>query len=251
MNRLKQYFQQFFKNLRKGLLDIDKRIFLIAVHDLAFWAVSLFCYLGWTRLIAWQDAKVQFNPPSFDVTNEAMVNVAVQSMTNFLIIALISAIALFVVFALVYSLFQGLVWSTVLRKRFSWTYFKRFSLLNLCWFFAWTLLLVALALALKPGVGTFVILVVFGLMVHFTLVLAVDFTRTQKVRQALSTTISRGWRIHRFVIPYLLIILAYIVVMQFGWIFKILPAYGLDTVFFVIVSLMYFASARIYFAKLI
>lgn len=186
----------------KSFRLIGKRYVLIAFYDMVclgffFFAVPL--------LARWFTQRIG------SVTSMAgIVSVIVVLAAYFAAVTLVLLVA--------YTIFKGLVWLTILNKNPAALYFKRFFLLNLCW---WLILLVPFAVLLfgvKPDYLLYSIAVFAVLYIHVTSVMHFVFTRNLRLGNALRQGFVLAFgRFRDFLLPYSFMVLVYFVLLQVFW----------------------------------
>jgi hypothetical protein len=251
------YFVRFWRTLARSAKQIDRRIFLSAFHDLLFYVCTFFSVLVWGHLLKMRSAYLQFNPNNLDVTNKALVSLTVDSVRSLLIFFLVSLALFFVVFVFIYSFFKGLAWLAVKNKPLSWEFLRRFSILNTLWFLCWLAILIAVAFIFRPTAGLFFLVIILVLALHLSVVLAVEFVQTAEIMISVKKAFVLGFaKIHHFILPYLIVIVGYVAVIQIAWVAKLLHlTVNLEDyvggAIVIIVSLLYFACVRVYVINLV
>lgn len=245
------YLKNFWHNLKRSVLSIDKKIFVSGFHDLLFYLTSYFTVMIWSYLASRQASVMELNPLTFDFTNNATMQVAVDSLTHLLIFIFVSIAAFFVIAVLLFSFFKSLCWLVFTKKPLSLRFYRKFALLNLLWFSAWFALLFVISLTVMPTPALILMLILIALMIHFTIVLISQFVKYIEIAKSLRKTFAIGIKIHHFILPYLVIALGYLLVIQ---VLRILEIFKMsETTFkfvfmsaFAVISVLYFACARLY-----
>ena len=151
---------------------------------------------------------------------------------------------------LAYTIFKGLIWLALLNKKPSAKYFKKFFLLNLCW---WIILFIPFIIVLFGMKQEYLIfaLIVFAVgYVHMTSVMHFAFTREPRIGSSLKKAFVIGWgNIKDFLVPYSLIIALYFVLLQVFWIVPKEP----NTILFasLLFTVFFLAWYRIYLAQIL
>ncbi len=246
-NYYKDQWQIFLNSLK-----LKKNILYVILLDLlcicATFVLSLFYSLATSKIAA--------SLQNLDLANIAAMGAEgleqYAALKGAMYLFLIYSAILFILILLAYSLFQGLIWNTVLKKRFTWKYFGKFSLLNLIWVLAWLIISILLLFILKDAVIILVILtyVLLFVMFYLTTILYVMFTKKRKMWQSIKDTFNIGKRVHLFILPYLLVLGLFIVLNLVLIIFSLLPQ-QIYMFINLIILLAFFAWFRFYISDVI
>lgn len=209
----------------------EKRFFLIALFDAFSWfGLFFFTYLLGNML----KKQLVFLVPS----PELLLKVMVMVFAYFL--------ALIIVSIIIYSVFKGLIWLTILNHKASWSFFKKFSLLNLLWIIIW-LVPFALLAALKQELIAYGIGLVIIAYVHFTTLTHYYFIKSNKIFASIKKAFST--KIKRFLLPYSYLAVVYFILLQVFW---VVPRQMNYITFVSVIMLVFFmAFYRLYISRLL
>ncbi len=222
--RFKNYFKKEWKEFLASFKLKTKFIYVILLDVLCITAtfiLGLIYSLLLNNLITPLDGLDLTNLATMGAEGLQQYILLKNTMYGFLIYT-----ALLLIFVLiVYSLFQGLIWNLILKKKFTLKYLGKFSLLNLIWVLFWLIIALVLLIILKKIIIVWVILVYILLLIIFylTSILYVVFTEKIKIWQAIKDTFNIGKRIHLFIMPYLLVLGLFIVLNLILLVFSLLP----------------------------
>jgi hypothetical protein len=247
------YFKCLYKEFTNSLKDAKKVVLIVALYDLLFY---VFLYLGSKLIAIMTNRQLEKIQPLLGMMTTMSANLAeleknltiMKGFQAFLIIAPI----IFLLFVIIdWTIFKGLIWVAILRKRFSLKYFKNFLALNLLWFIPWTILLLLVVILVRQRASAYMVLLLFILLMHLSGVLCITFTKKDKIINAIKEAFCIGiGKIHLFLVPYLALIILFIVVSQVGWIFRPLP-HTIQAILSLIVLVLYTAFARVFLSKIV
>ena len=114
------------------------------------------------------------------------------------------AIALFVILVfIILLLFKSIIWSIILKKKFSRSFYLKFIFANVVWFFVWIALFAILLITKLPTVIIYRVLLIF--MVFFTLVFLSLFDEKKPVLTLIKKSFTFGIRkIHKLILALIL-----------------------------------------------
>ena len=189
-------FRRSFKEVR------HKRYYVIALYD-------ILC-LGVFFLIA----------PMFSNWFVAKMNtLTANNIFSLLFLLLVYLFAVTLLLIVAYSVFKGLIWLQVMKKKVSARFLKRFFLLNLCW---WLILLIPIfifVLGAKQEYLFYSVILFAILYVHFTSIMHYVFTNDLRIGKAIKQAFAITFNnIRQFLLPYSYIILVYFIILQIFWI---------------------------------
>ncbi|MFH1510723.1 MAG: hypothetical protein ABIF10_03450 [Candidatus Woesearchaeota archaeon] len=239
----------FYQVLKKTVLGIDARVLRASLYDLLFYASSFAVLAVWNRLVMKRYLAAQLN---FADMTPGLVSVAAKSAQDFLIFIILSFIFFVIIFVLAYSLFRGQMWLSLLKRKMNWTFYWKYSLFNLAWYAGWTLILIAGLLVLKPGASVALLVLAILLMIHFGWVINIEFAKKPGMPAVISG-FSKALSMRKFILPYVMILLGYLIVLVFGKLLEIFPVkldYGLFAIF-VAVAIVYTGCARLYIINIV
>ncbi|RME17606.1 MAG: hypothetical protein D6797_02185 [Bdellovibrio sp.] len=217
------------KSFKKSINVWNKKTLVQIGLDLAYYFVLILLIFGLLSSISVFLKSVQYVSPALTefyntaqggITDELMQSsimeelYAQKSVFYWLFAKIIIAFLIFVLLAIAANaFFKGIIWSIVLKKKFSRKFVKKYFKLMYAWLFPCFLVYVA-AVQLKPivlGMLLGIIVILFAL--HFSLMLNCSFDERKKTFFLIRRTLRIGINVKKLIIPYLLIIIiSYILV---------------------------------------
>ncbi len=259
-------------NLFKKSFKLDKkRFFSVIVLDFLFVLVSyiaLFLWSMWVSSSASRISGLELNM----LTENALEELA--ALKSFYYGTLVCSLLLIIFLFLAWSFFQGLIWNTILKKRFNLDYFKKFLLLNLACIPLSIILFFIALVCLKlfnsmilffstTGLNTslimFILLILFAFiflpimiyLINFILILYFYFTKKNKILDSFKNTFDIAVKkIHLLYIPCLIISLVFVLLSVITILLNILPEW-LTLLFLLIFLVIYAAWVRFYITAVI
>jgi len=251
----------------KKSFNIDKkRFFSVMLLDLLFILVSYIALFLWSSWIISSASRISGLELEM-LTENALEQLAALKSFYYGILACSLLLIVFLFFA--WSFFQGLIWSTILKKRFSLGYFRKFLLLNiaciplsivifftavLCfWFFKSAFLFFSAASA-NPYLVMLALLVLFAfillpIMLYLACVVWIlyfYFTKKNKILNSFKNAFDVGLKkIHLLYVPCLIMSIVFVLLSVITIPLNLLPA-GLELLFLLIFLVIYTAWTRFY-----
>lgn len=162
------------------------------------------------------------------------------------ITAIILAILFLLIFYLIWSLFKGLIYTRMMNKRFTMKYFIKKYLLNMMWITSWLIILVGTLLIIKLEVMPYMFWILVMLMFHLTIILYIRFTEKNKIFTSIKLAFKTGIKkIHYFILPYLLIFVAFFIVSGISYLGTYLHSI-ISLTITIILLLLFLAWSRYY-----
>ncbi len=190
----------FFKSFKL----INKRFVLIAFYDML--CLSIF-FLIVPLFSRWFTSKLS--------------NVAgLQGLVSLLFMLWIYFFAVTLILLITYTIFKGMIWLTILKKKPNALYFKKLFLLNLCW---WLILLIPffiIIFGVKQNYLFYVIILFAIAYTHLTSVMHYLLTKDLRIGKALKQAfvLSFGRAAKAFLVPYSFIVIVYLILLQVFWV---------------------------------
>ena len=227
----KKFAQQQFKIFIQSFKQINKKYFLIALYDLIFIAMFFLVIPLFSQLFM---SKIQ------NITT-------VESAASLLIMLLAYLVTVTIILLLTYSISRGLIWTTILKKKFTGSFIKRFLLLNFLW---WLILAIPTLIVLGAKVEylfSFIAIVAI-VYIHLTSIIHYDFTKNRKIGKAIKQAFALTFKnIKHLLLPYAYIALVYFIILQVFW---IIPQTEKIMLFAsILFVLFYLAWYRLYIAQ--
>ncbi len=211
---IKKALGRFRKTFPTAGLDI--------VHYVIFQALIVLIVLGVSALWPYNDvmgsaAKVNTflqekgALPGLDTTFGSQIEHDISTVKGFFFkFGLIIAGGAIMVL-LLSGLFRSLVYSWYRDTEYSWAYLKRFLLYNTLWLLFWTALSIICYLILVPGARTAALVIVLLLYFHLSVIFRSRLDEKTGLLLLIRKTFGTGFkRIHRFIIPSLVVLISYV-----------------------------------------
>ncbi len=122
-----------------------------------------------------------------------------------------------------WSTSKGFIYSMIFNKGYGLKYLIKLFLLTLIWLTLWIGLSILLSLIVKKDYLAYLIILVAFLWIHFSIILFTVFTKDNKfsaIKKAFSIVIKK---IHKFLLPYLIIIGLFLLLMLIMFVYNLLP----------------------------
>jgi hypothetical protein len=161
-----KYLDLFKKSLfYNSFKKLDLRILLTAGYEICFFILTVLI------LKTWSDSVINKGQSVIGISIDQIAQMAAEeakaqlaALKHYAFFFIGSLILAVILIYLLYCLTYGLIWTSVLNKKFTARYFRRFALFNLVYFFI--LLLTLLATALVTGIMLFIVQAVQGVITN-------------------------------------------------------------------------------------
>jgi len=236
----KKYTQQQFDLFTDSFSDW-KTILFVAVYDALFWTLFIGAayFYRWRFLIKTATAQAQSTLSTQGLLNPALATQTEAALRGWLLFFFIGIGLLLLFTFLIYTLSRTLIWTTIAEQKPTKRFFTKFCALNAVWWLIWLIpaLVLIVASTKDPAVGI-LLLILFVLMAHFTLIAHALFTKTHQIGSSIGHAIAFGIaKIHRFIIPYTFVFVIYLILYQPFRIVQTLPIAQAASMLFVVVYL--------------
>ena len=236
--------------LKRSFLELDLRFFLVVIFDILIAAAVFFASWLWMLFIKSKGQVVselplgqlmQMKLPELEGT--------LGVLRTFFFVLVGSIILLLLIYIALWSLFKGLQWSIVLKKKFSAKYYGKFLLLNIIWIVIWSIPF-SIAAKMRSSVGLKAVYFAAVILVYFTCILYIIFTEDNKFKNILSA-FSIGFRkFYFFAAPFSIAAVIGYFVFYMNNIFSFLPR-STVLVIFSATGLLFLSWSRYYLAKVV
>jgi hypothetical protein len=239
-----KYFAHSFREFIESFKNLDKRFFRIALFDALFLISVLVVVIAFSSFIG--TAKQGFLP---DISGDVSM-IAVYALSGALVMLAIWAAFTFLGISACQALFKGLIWTTVMSKKFTKRYFWKMFGLNLVWFLLWMIPSLIIYYGLNPDYKSVIQPLYFLVIFHFTTLLYIIFTRKNAIKRSIKLALSIGTRkIKYFILPYIFAAIIYVVL---GQLYNYVdPGAKLGMVTAVVVTLFLIAWLRLYIYSIV
>ena len=136
------------------------------------------------------------------------------------VMIIVSLILMAAVILIIFAVSRSAVWLLSEKKQMNPESFARFTLILLCWYIAVLVPAGALFYILKPGIKLIFLAVIALLFLHYSLSLNMALAKSQKFKEIITAFKTGTRKIHLFLLSYLLLILAFIILSQAWWIYR-------------------------------
>ena len=229
----KKFSQKQFKFFIASFKQINKRYIFIVLYDLVFIAIFFLVIPLFSKIFM---SKLQ------NVTT-------LEGAASVLIMLLAYLATVTIILLLSYSVSRGLIWSMILKKKFTAPFFKKFLLLNFLW---WLILALPFLIVLgaKQEYLFYFIAIIAIIYIHLTSIMHYDFTKNQRIGKAMKNAFKLTYtNFKSFLLPYAYVTLVYFILLQVFWIVPQTEKYMFfASVLFVVFFLAWF---RLYLSQIL
>ena len=195
-----------FKNINIFLVVLLNALFVLLAMGAAR-LVGLFSE-GWMQKLNNLDLE------NVALQSEVQLKSLVATLRGFYLFVIFAFILFILFFIVNWSFFQGWIWNILLKKKLSFRYFWKFSLLNAIWFLLWAVISSLILFGGKTESFMILFSILILLFLHFSFILCVLFTKDNKIRQIKKAMKMGILKIHHFILPYIVILATLFIVSQ-------------------------------------
>jgi hypothetical protein len=244
-----RYLAQFWRTIVNTRSSIGRPLLLSAFYDSLFYVGTFLSLLAWNRLLLIGNQSIQIRG-SLDL-QDAMVNVTAEKIGDLMLLVVGSLTALLLVISLLYAYLKGMAWLSLKGRHMSFKLLKRLSMLMISWFFAWALIILIMPVFFTPAVGAAVLLILAFLAVHLSTILLAQVVTSGSTARAVRSAWQIGIRsMHHFILPYMAVIIGFLIISLAGWGFTPLPETIGFTLFLALI-VAYLALVRSYLLNVV
>lgn len=237
---IKKTFKEFLNSFK------NKKILWTFCYDLCLLLVAVILAKGASKLMASQLERLGLT--DVQALTPEMISQQLGSIKTLAITFFIITIIFYILSVFNYSLFRTWVWTKIMNKLPTKAFVKRFFLLNLIWITCWIALFILGITTLSQEYYKYMIAIIAILYIHLTTVLHHCFTWQQEIKKPIGKAFTIGiGHIGRFFIPYIYIIIIYIVITKA---FVVVPTQAQYIGIFVVL-LLFLAWYRVYMNSVI
>ena len=239
LDYLKKELMQFLNSFKLKFNFIQ-----ILLYDLLFYAIIVPSLLFIPNFLNKQGAKIDqslLTQEAIMKATEVELQLFYSQLRNLVIAAVVGIAALLLIALLAWSLSRGLIYTKLLKKKFTSKYFKKFIGLNLVLGIALLVITPFLATLLKVQL-IYLSLAILLIIAYFTTMIYIQFTKNNLIFASIGDGLSFGAKnILKLIIPIILIIIVGYILMK--------VSYNLPEISFapLILVAAYMAWLRIYF----
>ena len=233
-----------------------KNFLYIIGYDLLFYIIAVIFVKLFGFIIEKMSSGVDMSILNRAVLDPSPAQVEIVTQTVMGAKAVVYVFAIFVVLYLVillfaWSLSRGLIYCTLLKKKFNSKYYWKFLLLNLVFFVPLLIMFFSFVYVIKELPYAIYVLMFLILAVSYFLTLSyIKFDH--KVFKAIGSALEFGFtKIHKMLIPFVLILLMFFVMSFITSGVNRMVSFGLKPYVSVVLFVVYMAWARIYFVRVV
>jgi len=230
---------------KKSFQRIDTRFFFVMGYD------ALFYILFFVFLFLWKSTLSYLHFVDLSTINlgnfESLMQRRALLRQNTINI-LLSLFLLVVMIFFSFTLSRSLIFSTILKKRFKTINWLRFTLLKFInlWIFLIPFLISVRMFLSNIYLGSFLFYLSLLLSLHFNFVSYAIFTQKNKIGNAIKEAFAIAFgRIHKFIVPYLFVILVIAIIALINQLVLLLPKL-ITTILQFLISFSFLAWLRFY-----
>jgi len=203
IKEIKKTFNELISSLK------DKKNIWVISYDLCFLLIAGIILKASSNILAKQISRLGISPTSLGPETIARQLGAIKTLAA---ITIITAVITYILIIIAYSFFRGWAWTKLQNKKPTKKYITRFILLNLTWITAWTALLIITTNIVHQEYYIYLMITGTIAYIHLTTVLHHSFTYHEQIKKAISKAFTIGiGKIQQFIIPYIYIIIIYII----------------------------------------
>lgn len=236
-----KYLASTYRGLFESFRNLDKKFFVISLYDALFIASALFIFMLGSSLLGKAASKlIPFASDPFGIAGTQ-----VSLLFKAIFVLAIWAVAVFVAIVIAQTVFKGLIWTTIMGKRYTKKYFKKLFWVNVIWFLLWLITSLIIYYGARASYRVYVQGIYYLLLFYFTTILYILFTRKNVIKRSISKALSLGVRkVRYFIIPYIYAVVIFVVISQ---LFRIInPASKAGMFVGVILTVFFIAWMRLY-----
>jgi hypothetical protein len=236
-----KYLASTYRELFESFKNLDKKFFVISLYDALFIASALFIFMLGSSLLGKAISKLM--PLASDPFGIAGTQVSL--LFKAIAVLAIWAVAVFVAIVIAQTIFKGLIWTTIMGKKFTSRYFKKLFWVNVSWFLLWLVTSLIIYYGASVKYRIYVQGIYYLLLFYFTTILYILFTRKNVIKRTISKALSLGVRkVRYFIIPYIYAVIIFVIISQ---LFRVInPATKLGMFIGVILTIFFIAWMRLY-----
>lgn len=189
-------------------ISVDSKVFKTFLLDLLFYLSLIASFFIFTFILKNVLSGIQ----NIDFANILTENIEIAN-SNLLILKVVFAKMLLTILLLLvlilasFTLFKGLIWAKLLKKKFSLKYFWKTLLMNFL-FFSFFILLFSYSILESKKILAFILVLIF---LHFTYLSYYFVTRREKheVFNSIINSAKFTLKVNKYILPYLVIIVLF------------------------------------------
>lgn len=250
---LKQELKLFLDSFK-----LKKNFLYIILYDLLFFIIAILFVKFFGGIIGKMSSNVDLSivervliSPSPAQTE--ILKATVNNVKMVIFGAMIAFTLYLIIIIFIWSLSRGLIYTTLLNKKFDKKFYWKFLLLNLLFYIPLLILLFAFIYVIKElPQAIYALFLILLIAVYFLALSYISFVKIGKVFKAVGNALEFGFtKIHKMIIPLILIIIIFVIMSLItANIIKIL-SFAIQPYVSLLIFIIYLAWARIYFVKVV
>ena len=214
--------EAFLKTLKELILSFkEKKIIWAFIYDACFILIAGIILKTASKLLL-----QRMN--ALGITQVKTADMMVQNMSvmkEFMYTAVITGIILYLLLLIIYTISRGLIWAKIMDLKLTKKYFLKFGLLSAVWITGWILAFALLVTITNQQYYKWIMIIMGISYIHLTTVLHHAFSHRNEIGSAAQKAFSTGLgKIHKLILPYIYIIIIFILVEQILKIIMQIPA---------------------------
>ncbi|MBD3361828.1 hypothetical protein GF358_03480 [Candidatus Woesearchaeota archaeon] len=211
--KIKKSFLQFINSFK------NKNILWVLLYDICFILITGVMARATSKIMTSQLTKIGLT--NAQALSPEIISQQLGAIKTLAITFLIITIIFYIILVFIYAIFRAWIWTKLMNTKPTKAFVKKFYLLNLLWITGWAIIFGLGITALNPQYYTYLIAIITIAYIHLTTIMHHSFTWEQKIKKSLGKAFITGiGKIDKFIIPYIYIIVIYIVITK---VFAILP----------------------------
>ena len=205
------YFKRVFKTFGNSFKELKaKFLYAVLIDGVLFAAIGLLLP-ALQKIVERESLKIGQSPLSALAAGpEAAQEVLNLTKPYFAKIILWFILAV-IIGIIIYSILRGSLFSNLHGKKYSFPFAKNYLYLNLWWIFSWIGLFLLLVWIIAKDAYTIMIVLWLAVMMHTTSALNHNFSQHTSWKKAVSYSFGTFKKFHKFIFPYLLAVIVFII----------------------------------------
>ncbi len=226
----------------ESVKNLNKKFLITILLDFALFALLYYIVMSFFNLLLSLSQNIpQFNTNLIDVPIEQIYQ-QTSIASQFVYKAIFLYIFYILLIVLIYTIFKGIIWSIILKKKLKLTYFYKFYTLNLIWLGT----IIILFILIQPTSPT-IVLPLLLIITYLTLIINITFTLKEKVFRTLAESFKTSiTKLPKYLPTLILIIITFILLSIVSLIFKN-ASQLIQVIISIIFLLVFMAWSRNYF----
>jgi len=245
------YLNDEYNRLKKSFRDYYT-IGYVSFYDLSFLVLSTFILIGWGKLVQSLSGLVDGADLANAMSKSAEeLSMMVSQFRTFLFSFAALLLLLFIALFAVWCLTQLLGYARLARAKFTRRAYLKFMAANLGWLVIVIIPAFILMTLFRSGYLALLGLLVMAFALHLTNIFYLKLAKSLEFKKSLKKAFQLGAKkLHKFLLPYLVIIILYLAVSQLYWIYRYAPGQLVGAIS-IVISFVSLGWAKTYVASLV